>query len=162
MPPIATRDLDEVCDRTELLWKEMRGQRIFITGGTGFFGCWLLESFAEANQRYALNAEVTVLCRSPEKFRVRCPHLAVNPAISLLQGDVRSFSFPDGDFPFVIHAAAEMADIHASHEGSASRILSTAFDGTRNTLEFAASHKTQKFLMVSSGAVYGPQPATVS
>ena len=163
MPPIDSRDLDEVCEQTEALWDDMRGQRIFITGGTGFFGCWLLESFAVANRRFALNAEVTVLCRSPENFRLRCPHLTENSAVSLLQGDVRSFRFPEGEFPFVIHAAAETRDIRASNgKISALSTLSTIFDGTRNTLEFAASHKTRKFLMISSGAVYGDQPTALS
>jgi dTDP-glucose 4,6-dehydratase len=141
----------------------MRRQRIFVTGGTGFFGCWLLESFVAANRRFALNAEVTVLCRSPETFRLRCPHLTENPAICLLQGDVRSFPFPEGEFPFVIHAAADAQNARASHEkADAMRMISSIFDGTRNTLEFAASHKTRKFLMVSSGAVYGVQPAALS
>ena len=163
MPPIDSRDLDEVCEQTESLWNDMRGQRIFVTGGTGFFGCWLLESFAAANQRFALNAEVIVLCRSPETFTLRCPHLAENPAISLLRGDVRSFRFPEGEFPFVIHAAADTREARNSHEkDDAVRMISSIFDGTRNTLEFAASHKTRKFLMISSGAVYGVQPAALS
>jgi nucleoside-diphosphate-sugar epimerase len=163
MHPIDPRELDEVCEQTESLWDDMRGQRFFITGGTGFFGRWLLESFAAANRRFALNAEVTVLCRSPEIFRLRCPHLTENPAICLLQGDVRSFRFPEGEFPFVIHAAADTRDARTSHEkADALRMISSIFDGTRNTLEFAASHKTRKFLMISSGAVYGFQPSTLS
>ena len=48
-------DLDNALARTETLWQELRGQRILITGATGFFGCWLLETFAWANRRLDLN-----------------------------------------------------------------------------------------------------------
>lgn len=162
-PPIDPRDLDEICARNETLWDGIRGQRVFLTGGTGFFGCWLIESFRAANKRFALHAEITVLTRSPENFRRRCPHLTEDPAVSLLEGDVRSFRFPEGEFPFVIHAAAETGQARNSLErNNALNMLSTICDGTRNTLEFAASHGTRKFLMVSSGAVYGIQPAGIS
>lgn len=35
-------------------------------------------------------------------------------------------------------------------------------DGTARTLDFATSHATRKFLLTSSGAVYGKQPSTLS
>lgn len=44
--PLSTADLDHILSKTKPLWEEMRNKRIFITGGTGFFGCWLLESFS--------------------------------------------------------------------------------------------------------------------
>ena len=157
--PLA-RDLDHVLAHTEGLWEELRGKRIFITGGTGFFGCWLLESFVWANERFGLDASAVVLTRNPVGFRAKAPHLAGHPAIELELGDVRLFRFPKGEFPIVIHAATE-----AYFEPSPPQPLSV-FDpdteGTRRVLEFASSHGTERFLFTSSGAVYGKQPASVS
>ena len=60
--PLAS-DLDEVLDRTRGLWAELSGARILLTGGTGFFGCWLLESFAWVHERLNLGATTTVVTR---------------------------------------------------------------------------------------------------
>jgi nucleoside-diphosphate-sugar epimerase len=160
MPQLAKRDLEMICDSTESHWHSFRNQQLFITGGTGFFGRWMLESLLAANHRFSLNTRATVLTREPARFRNSCPHLADHPAITLLQGDMQSFPFPQGEFAFVIHAAADVSA--ARGHGHASTLLALTFDGTRRTLDFAASHGTRRFLMVSSGAVYGSQPPSLS
>jgi dTDP-glucose 4,6-dehydratase len=138
----------------------MRGQRLFITGGTGFFGYWLLESFAWANDRLKLGASALVLSRDPTAFQKKAPHLAANPAIQFHRGDVRSFEFPAGHFSHVIHAATEAsAKLNAENPGL---MFETIVAGTRHTLEFSRVSGAKKFLLTSSGAVYGPQPPDIT
>ncbi len=153
MNPLAP-DLDHVLAGTAGLWDELRGQRIFITGGTGFFGRWLLESLARANDRLGLGASAVVLSRQPEAFAARMPHLAGRPDLEFHTGDVRNFSFPDGPFPYVIHAGTTSSAPVAPAE-----MLETIVAGTRRVLELAAARGTRKLLFVSSGAVYGRQPS---
>ena len=154
---LALRDLEHVLSATAPLWDEVRGQRLFITGGTGFFGCWLLESFCHINRELNLDAQITVLTRSPEAFHAKLPHVTGDPAVTLLRGDVRSFDFPPGTFRYVIHAATEASAKQAAD--APLEMLSTIFAGTERTLAFATSHGTRRFLLTSSGAVYGRQPS---
>lgn len=153
-------DLDHILEHTHDLWEELRGERIFITGGTGFFGCWLLESLVWANDHLKLNCQATVLSRSPEAFQRKVPHLAGHQAVSVIQGDVRTFAFPAGTFSHVIHAATESsAKLNAENP---LLMLDTIVEGTRHTLEFARLCRAQNFLLTSSGAVYGKQPAEIT
>jgi nucleoside-diphosphate-sugar epimerase len=158
--PLPRQDLELILEHTASLWEEVRGQRIFLTGGTGFFGCWLIESFCHINQALGLCARMVVLTRNPEAFAAKCPHLAKNSAIALHTGDVRSFSFPKGEYRYVIHAATQASTQQAAE--APMEMLSTIIAGTERTLEFATSHGARKLLLTSSGAVYGKQPADVT
>ena len=153
-------DLDHILNHTQGLWEEIKGQRIFITGGTGFFGCWLLESFAFANKKLGLGASALVLTRNWEAFRKKAAHLADNPAINFLEGDVRTFSFPEGEFGYVIHAATE-ASIKINEEDPL-LMFDTIVQGMRRVLDFSRVCGAKKLLFVSSGAVYGKQPTQLS
>ncbi len=154
--PLPSEDLEHVLRHTATFWERARGRRVFISGGTGFFGAWLLESLAYCNRKLNARILATVLSRDPEGFARRMPHVAGEACLRLIKGDVRDFAFPEGQFEYVIHAAAttsaEVADRPMER-------LSTLVDGTRRMLEMAKAGRASSFLYVSSGAVYGPQPA---
>ena len=140
-----SQDMRHVMVHTEGLWDELRGQGVFVTGGTGFVGRWLLESLLWANDRLSLRLRVVVLSRRPDAFARLSPQLAGHPTITLLRGDCRTFDYPDGEYSHVLHLAKES-------EPAASA------PGTARVLEFAESHSTTELLFTSSGAVYGRQP----
>ena len=157
MSKLPDDDLDHVLMHTRDLWEELRGQRLFITGGTGFFGRWILETFVYANEQLSLGASAVVLTRNPESFALKAPHLATRNDLELLRGDVRDFDFPDGDFSHLIHAGTT-----SSAPVEPLEMFDTIVQGTRHVLDFAATHHTRKFLFISSGAVYGQQPPEIT
>jgi dTDP-glucose 4,6-dehydratase len=167
--PLAA-DLDHILIHTQDLWEELRGGAVFITGGTGFFGRWLLESFAEANRRLSLGAQAVVLTRHPDHFRRAAEGLLQDESIQLVEGNVKTLdadyvqaqlgpAAPD-HFSHVIHAASETSE--AANLDHPEAVIETAFEGTRRALDLAVKTGAKHFLLVSSGAVYGEQPANLS
>jgi nucleoside-diphosphate-sugar epimerase len=167
MPPLPKPDLEHILAHTRDLFEPMRGQNIFVTGGTGFFGRWLLETFAYIDERLSLGARMTVLTRDPAAFAARAPALAGHRAIHFIKGDIRRLNrdlvLPQlpvghsGQFPFFIHAAMDSIGQEDPIE-----TFDTIVTGAREALEFAAGSGTRRFLFTSSGAVYGAQPSDVT
>lgn len=160
MNKLLPADLQHILASTEGLWEELRGESVFVTGGTGFFGAWLMESFCHVNRELGLNARATVLSRDPAKFQAKCPQIASDPAVTMHPGDVRHFTFPVGEFKYVIHAATEASLKQSTEEPL--EMLSTILAGTERALKFAGQAGTRKFLLTSSGAVYGKQPSEIT
>ena len=133
---------------------------LFFSGGTGFVGKAVLRLLIA--QRAAGHVttfdRVTVLSRNPAKFIQNHPEFSALPWLRFHRGDIEIFdSLPQsGGFTHILHAAADSTD--------ASRLTSLLrhdqiVQGTRNMLQFAVNSRIERFLLTSSGAVYGPQPA---
>jgi nucleoside-diphosphate-sugar epimerase len=156
--PLAS-DLNGVLDTTRDLWCDLTKARILVTGGTGFFGSWLLESFAWANERLNLHATATVLTRDPAAFHRKAPHLSENDAVVLRPGNIKSPLEGLGSFDAAVHAATSAsADLNRTNPGE---MVDTIVEGTRRVLDAVASAGSIPVLLTSSGAVYGRQPPEV-
>jgi len=160
MKALATSDLDHIIDHTRDLWDDLRGAHIFITGGTGFFGHWLVESLLHANQQLDLKVSASILSREPDSAKQTSPHLFTDSAITMLKGDIRNFEYPRGKFSHIIHAATDAST--KLNEENPLLELDTIIEGTRHTLDFAVQCEVEKFLFISSGAVYGKQSAEMT
>lgn len=156
--PLPREDLEHAYQGVGTNWEALRGQRLLLTGCTGFFGTWLLETLIHAFQQLDLGLEAWFLSRDPEVFLDAKPHLRT-PFLHPIQGDIRSFQMPSIAFTHVIHGAASTSAILNTREPE--EMLSLQVDGTNYLLGQLRSCPPERLLLISSGAVYGPQPPDV-
>ena len=160
LPPLPERALASVVHASAVPWGELSGASLFLTGGTGFVGTWLLETLLAASAAHRLQLDVTVLTRDPQAFRQRSPQLATNPALQLMAGDVReSFEIP-ARCTHVIHGATAASAALTAAQPELMR--ETIVLGMRRILDAMAGTSARRLLFLSSGAVYGPQPPALA
>lgn len=162
MKRLPVEDLEHIYQNTHDIWESFRGKSVFLTGGTGFFGKWLLESFIYINEKLDLNTKITVLTRNPESFLNEFPfYNDYKKTVSFVKGDILTYDFNlDEIFQFIIHAATS-ADEKLNLSNPIS-LADSIINGTKNILNFAIKNPVISFLNISSGAVYGDQFAEVS
>lgn len=129
--------------------------KLLLTGGTGFFGKALLRHLL-ANG-LAEDASVVVLSRNPASFLAAYPEFAGHHQISFLQADIQHRgSLPWAqNFTHVLHAATEST---IGPSLTPLQRYDQIVEGTRNILDLAVATGARRFLLTSSGAIYGPQP----
>jgi len=126
---------------------------LLLTGGTGFFGKALLRHWQAAPAA----PRVTVLSRDPDGFLAQHPEFAALPWLSFHQGDILApASLPaNAAFTHLLHAAA---DSTLGPRLTPLQRYTQIVDGTRHLLDYAAMRGIPRFLLASSGGVYGAQP----
>ncbi|HLP14670.1 MAG TPA: NAD(P)-dependent oxidoreductase [Bacteroidota bacterium] len=153
-----TEDLNAILAATSRDWGALKAKTVVLTGASGFVGRWLLESFLYANDEFGLRASCIALTRDRNRFVASLPHLAAHPALRIVEGDVRAAAFESTEQWFgVIHAAADSAGRFTD----TSEVRDVIVEGTRHMITCARLHAAEKFLFLSSGAVYGALPSGV-
>ena len=155
-PPLPADDLERVLSLTSALWPSFRDARVFITGGTGFIGTWLVEVLLHANRHLNAGMEIVVLSRNPAKAQVSAPHIFSDRSVAMIEGDVSYFRQPVGKFDLCIHAATDVGD--TGRTKNLREIFDSTLSGTRRVLDLAENSGVKRFLLTSSGAIYGTQP----
>jgi nucleoside-diphosphate-sugar epimerase len=164
--PLPTQDLARIVDATAALWTPWRRKRILLTGATGFFGCWLLESLGAANRALGLELEIYAQSRAPDKFIARVPHLGRDAGIRWIAcepvrisvaelRDAQAREVPQLDAMIHLVTEADGGATVANPKAAFETIAGT----TRSALALAAATGVQRFLFTSSGSVYAREPA---
>lgn len=130
------------------------GQRLYLTGATGFFGKHLLALLALLHQR-GVRFEVTALSRSPERFLAQQPWCARQPWLTLCAGDVRQPWPGEGSYTLVLHAAT---DTTASAHLDKMAVLDNLLTSARQMVAFCERTRPGRLLLTGSGAQFGAIP----
>jgi dTDP-glucose 4,6-dehydratase len=134
----------------------LRHECVYVTGGSGFFGRAFLEWLAAANRDLELQARAIVLTRDAERFRWRLPHLAAESWLHLQLGDVRTVAAPADRCGFLVHLAGEPHG--PTYASDPAGMITAMVAGAKRVLEIAQAIGVRRALLISTGAVYGPQP----
>jgi nucleoside-diphosphate-sugar epimerase len=153
------QDFACIVEQAKLSFDQLKGGHIFLTGGTGFIGTWMLEAIRFVNESQGANIQVTILTRNPEIFHSKYPHLFEHTNFHYIAGDVVTLPYEKladfGKFTHLIHAATDASA--ELNEVNPLQMFDTVVIGTRQILDFAVKEKISKILYLSSGAVYGQQ-----
>lgn len=148
--PLVRADLESLAEHLHLL-EPLRGKHLLLTGGTGFFGKWLLALCDLLDER-GWGLRVSVVSRDPQAFLQREPRYRECTWLSWIHSSLSELPPQDLRVDFVLHAATD-----SSVAGQADRIalLDGIYTGTCNLLELAVRGGVKRVLMVGSGAQYG-------
>jgi nucleoside-diphosphate-sugar epimerase len=146
--------LESACRRLpSSVLSDLSGAKIFISGGTGFLGSWVVDLLNHLSSCHGVDLSATVLTRRLPALRVTRPDWFLSRSISFLEGDIRTVGFPSGSYKYVLHGAAETS-VDASRRPI--DLLDSIVLGGRRVLDFATSASVRRVLFLSSGAVVSP------
>jgi len=127
---------------------------LLVTGGTGFFGKALLRHWKSKGSSFS---KIFILSRNPKSFLKDHSALIAELNVEFIQGDILKVSAIklNENIDYVIHAAT---DSTIGPSLGRLEVFNQIVKGTEEVLKFAVNHHCRRFLLTSSGAVYGPQP----
>lgn len=158
---LPAEDLNLVLSETPDVWRTLSGARVLITGATGFIGSWLVEAIQQANDVLSTDIEMVLISRSPDKARAAAPQVFNRADVEFIAGDIRA-PLPNGlgHVDACIHAATDVGSPLQSADPR--EIFDVCLEGSRMALTHARNGNARYFLQLSSGAVYGQQPNSVT
>ena len=89
------QDVRELIARSGINIEDLRGKRVLITGGTGFFGVWMLSALIDIKSMLDGELEIFLLSRDPESFVKAFPASSFVDHVRFFQGDVKDFQLTD-------------------------------------------------------------------
>lgn len=146
-------ELKKIVEENMML-KMLSGKVCVITGARGMIGSELIDAIMFANQQYGLRCKVYGIVRNLRAAAERFHAFLNTGFLELIQADINTDTIQiKEDVDYVIHGASNTHPVYYATRPIETILTNTV--GTNRVLEFAAEHRCQKFIFLSSVEVYG-------
>ena len=136
-----------------LPWEKLSGKTIMISGATGMLGKCLIDFLMLKNATENAKIQIIALSRNDVRAKERFADYWDSELFQYISCDVNK-SIPEcGQVDYIIHAASNTHPLQYSQD-SIGTITSNVI-GTKNMLDYAVAHGTQRFCFASSVEIYG-------
>lgn len=146
MYTLLEEDLTDIYKRLGSFWPTE--QTFLITGGTGFFGRWIVESISRLEKKLQTQNKFYILSRQSSNDIIDKIPVLSEPYFQIIQGDIEDQIHLNIHFDYIIHAAKDVTKINKN------QMLSSNSNAIKNIISAVDQKRLKKFLYVSSGAVY--------
>lgn len=151
----AESDVDEILLRFSPEIEQLISKPVFITGGSGFVGRWIIESLARATRKLGRDSKILSLNRSTVPWQ---RELVEQGLLHVVNADITTELHVDGDVGYVFHCATPASTfINETNPLDMQRVIEAGAESIINRF----SNSSTKVVNVSSGAIYGVQPPDV-
>ena len=111
-----------------------REKTVLITGGTGFFGIWMLSAFIQIKQNLQGDLRILVVSRDPETYIEKYPQYDFGRHAEFIESDVKSLILEDVKVTHLVHMATTNAGETFVGEDQLNK-LDLLYLGTKNVIE---------------------------
>lgn len=150
---IVTSDLLAITTQYTLPWYRLKGQKVLITGASGFLAAYMVETLLFLNETQGLEIQIFALVRSRQRFESRFAHALGRADLICIEQDVSETLAFDVRPDYIVHAASQASPKYYSTDPIGTLSANTL--GTAMLLKLATLSKSKGFLFFSSGEVYG-------
>jgi len=138
----------------DLPWHLLQKKTVLISGANGFLPAYMVEALLRRNEvENGLQVKVIALVRNQEKAFTRFASYHGRHDLDFIVQDVCEPVVTDRKVDYVIHAASPASPKQFGLDPVGT--MAANLQGTQNLLRFAKELEAERFLLFSSGEVYG-------